>query len=56
MKNIKLYTKDGKFVSEVVIPDFVSAPIVLNWGARYFVWSNSEQKYLEEFCYMIVRY
>jgi hypothetical protein len=34
---IKLFTRDGGFVHEALIPPFKPAPEVITWGARVFV-------------------
>lgn len=39
---IKLFSRDGGFVTEVVIPPFHDPPEVLMWSARIFVLPNPD--------------
>jgi hypothetical protein len=36
MIKVKLYTSDGRFVSEALMPPFRELPDVVVWGARVF--------------------
>jgi len=37
MNTIRLYTRDGRMVTEVQVPPWNSAPEVYVWGERIFV-------------------
>jgi len=50
MKTISLYTKEGKFVSEVEITPFpeVQMPEVVVWGSRTFVKNTGQSNTYNE--------
>jgi hypothetical protein len=38
MIEVKLYTRDGHYVSTVLIPPFQKMPEVILWGERFFLY------------------
>jgi hypothetical protein len=38
MMRVQLYTRDGEFVVEGLIPPFLEWPQVILWGSRIFTW------------------
>lgn len=53
MPTVKLYTRDGGFVTEEQFPPFVTRPEVVVWGSRFFAWNEAHQQYREVFAYWI---
>lgn len=56
--NVKLFTRDGKFVADVDVLPFEIMPEVILWGSRYFVRSIFFETgeyfgYQEAFCYAV---
>ncbi len=54
---VKLYTRNGGFVTEATIPPFIEAPDVVLWGNRVFTYYEAVPdgwyRYNEVFCYAI---
>lgn len=47
MHPTRLYTRDGMFVTEVLLPPFQLRAEIVCWGERYFVWNEQHQQYRE---------
>lgn len=62
---IRLFTQDGGFVTEAVVPLFAPAPDVILWGTRVFIspavdhvvrqseWAAGDMAFVEAFAYAL---
>ena len=51
MEHHNLFTRDGGFVTSVMIPALRPMAEILLWGSRYFIWSDHHAQYREGICY-----
>lgn len=49
MKTVMLYTKDGEFVVNGLIPAFKSPPDVIVWGDRHFQYSATSNEDIDSY-------
>lgn len=53
MPTVKLYTRQGEFVTEEQFLPWKTQPDIVIWGQRFFAWSEEHKQYREVFAYWI---
>jgi len=53
MIKVILHTREGQYVTEVLVPEFNPMPEVIIWGSRVFVKPEDCKGYYEGFAYYV---
>ncbi len=54
MKEVRLLTRDGSYVTTAIVPPYILMPEVFLWGFRYFGKTENLDEYREVFCSVVL--